>query len=186
MQSHLILANVASSWVQLCSQASAEMSALEWISALTAELERPSSLPCEKRARSHQLSEQRLLPLQGSGKTLAFGLPILQLLHSEALAAGSGALSADPGQTGAEPDAEAEQPQGASEKLGQCPLRALILEPTRELAMQAGPPLNASPGTQCAASHNSCHGTPRSHDSCSSVALGLGWIQSFMIGRECT
>ena len=61
--------------------------------------------------------------MQGSGKTLAFGLPILQLLHSEALADDA----ADVGH--AEAGCQSQQNR-------RTPLRALILEPTRELAMK--------------------------------------------------
>ena len=62
--------------------------------------------------------------MQGSGKTLAFGLPILQLLHSEA-PAGDAAADAGHAEAGCQ-----------SQQTGRTPLRALILEPTRELAMQ--------------------------------------------------
>ena len=80
---------------------------------------------------------------QGSGKTLAFGLPILQLLHGEAPAAGAGALSAGSKQTEADP--EVAEGQNTSTKPGHTPLRALILEPTRELAMQVVPPPHPTP-----------------------------------------
>ena len=61
--------------------------------------------------------------MQGSGKTLAFGLPILQLLHSEAHANDAA-------------DAGHSEAGGQSQQRGRTPLRALILEPTRELALQ--------------------------------------------------
>ena len=75
--------------------------------------------------------------VQGSGKTLAFGLPILQLLHGEAPAAVGDPVSADSRQS--EAAAETERHQDASVKPGHSPLKALILEPTRELAIQVIP-----------------------------------------------
>lgn len=54
----------------------------------------------------------------GSGKTLAFGLPIMQRLVTEA-------------------DGEAGAGLG-ERKIPGSPLRALVLTPTRELAMQVG------------------------------------------------
>ena len=86
---------------------------------------------------------------QGSGKTLAFGLPILQLLHGEAPGAAASAPSAGSLQTGANP--EAAEGQEAPAKLGHSPLRALILEPTRELAMQVLP---SSRQMQCSGMHH--------------------------------
>jgi ATP-dependent RNA helicase DDX24/MAK5 len=66
--------------------------------------------------------------LQGSGKTLAFGLPILQLLMQEQQAAAAAAAAA------AGPDAPPPPPS---------PLRALVLAPTRELALQVTDHLSA-------------------------------------------
>ena len=81
------------------------------------------------------------LTVQGSGKTLAFGLPILQLLlNSQAAEQGKGAAVSTEaeGMEGVEGDADQESPQegakGSNNRGGL--LRALILAPTRELAMQ--------------------------------------------------
>ena len=81
---------------------------------------------------------------QGSGKTLAFGLPIIQLLLEEQSRAddSSGAAPEDAG--GGDPPGMADAgtgqaegvPVGARKRMGG-PLRALIVAPTRELAMQA-------------------------------------------------
>eukprot|EP00887_Chlorella_sp_A99_P006649 scaffold3.g6649.t1 len=82
----------------------------------------------------------------GSGKTLAFGLPILELLLRERQqrgaqaaeprgrrAGGAGAVGAEGG-AGAGADGGAEGQQGRLGSGG--PLRALVLAPTRELALQ--------------------------------------------------
>lgn len=79
--------------------------------------------------------------MQGSGKTLAFGLPILQILMAERHAATATAAAIDSAE---ELDAAANVTDGdiapevpdASRPSGGGPLRALILAPTRELAMQ--------------------------------------------------
>ena len=73
--------------------------------------------------------------MQGSGKTLAFGLPILQLLHSEAPAVEAEAGIMEAGTTAAEAMAHITGQRPGPEAAHR-PLRALILEPTRELAMQ--------------------------------------------------
>lgn len=79
--------------------------------------------------------------LQGSGKTLAFGLAIIQLLLEEQGRADDGTDTAPgaAGDDGDTADAGAAQtegvPVGARKRLGG-PLRALIVAPTRELAMQ--------------------------------------------------
>lgn len=75
--------------------------------------------------------------MQGSGKTLAFGLPILQLLHSEAPALEAEAGITAAGTTAAEAMAHINGQRSGPEAAHR-PLRALILEPTRELAMQVG------------------------------------------------
>ena len=75
--------------------------------------------------------------MQGSGKTLAFGLPILQLLHSEAPAVEDEAGITEAETTAAEAMAHING-QRAGPEAAHRPLRALILEPTRELAMQVG------------------------------------------------
>ena len=75
--------------------------------------------------------------VQGSGKTLAFGLPILQLLHCEAPAVEADAGIMEAGTTAAEAMAHITGQQSGPEAARR-PLRALILEPTRELAMQVG------------------------------------------------
>lgn len=77
--------------------------------------------------------------MQGSGKTLAFAIPILQALMHEratalrvamkAAAAGEGALSDPSDSSSAEAMIQMTAPAAG-------PLRALILCPTRELAMQ--------------------------------------------------
>ena len=71
--------------------------------------------------------------LQGSGKTLAFGLPVLNYLVSEARHAAEGHASAD---------ATAKQ-RRAIDVRARNKLRALILCPTRELAMQVSAHLTA-------------------------------------------
>lgn len=75
--------------------------------------------------------------VQGSGKTLAFGLPILQVLHSEAPAVEADAGIMEAGTTAAEAMAHITG-QRSGPEAARRPLRALILEPTRELAMQVG------------------------------------------------
>ncbi len=72
--------------------------------------------------------------MQGSGKTLAFGLPILQLLDAAAPAAGADAVTTEV--LPSEGDPVNGEGQQAAAGIGQTPLRALVLEPTRELAMQ--------------------------------------------------
>jgi len=67
--------------------------------------------------------------LQGSGKTLAFGLPIMQLLVDRRQAAAG--LAAD-----------TENTQGTNTQRPDA-LRALVLAPTRELAMQVSEHLTA-------------------------------------------
>lgn len=86
-------------------------------------------------------NKQGCVTVQGSGKTLAFGLPILQLLlNSQAAEQGEeAAVSTEAGgMEGVEGDADEESPQegakGSNNRGGL--LRALILAPTRELAMQ--------------------------------------------------
>lgn len=85
--------------------------------------------------------------MQGSGKTLAFGLPILQLLlveREQRLSVQGAAKDNAAGDSGAAATAEADMQEGAAEGGGKrnCkggdrgPLRALVLAPTRELAMQ--------------------------------------------------
>ncbi|KAL4431591.1 hypothetical protein ABPG77_001433 [Micractinium sp. CCAP 211/92] len=75
----------------------------------------------------------------GSGKTLAFGLPIMQLLLQEraaegaAGAAGSAAGSQEEGAAAGGPAAAGETEMAARQP---SKLRALILAPTRELALQ--------------------------------------------------
>lgn len=63
------------------------------------------------------------LACQGSGKTLAFGLPILQCILEERQALGAAGL--EQGRKGINQQSDA--PPG---------IRALILTPTRELALQ--------------------------------------------------
>lgn len=84
--------------------------------------------------------------VQGSGKTLAFAIPILQALMHErakalreaaAAAAGDGPVLWDPSDSS---NAEA-MIQMTAPAAG--PLRALILCPTRELAMQVRCPANS-------------------------------------------
>ncbi len=88
-----------------------------------------------------------LLVMQGSGKTLAFGLPILQLLlaergegdaaadmHAQAGEANEAASGARDGEAAGVPLAGV----GKRARRGG-PLRALIMAPTRELAMQVQP-----------------------------------------------
>jgi superfamily II DNA/RNA helicase len=79
--------------------------------------------------------------VQGSGKTLAFGLPILQLLLAERDALSDG-LHTDAQTTRSEENQDKEDVkkhvglgEGSKGKQGGG-LRALILAPTRELAMQ--------------------------------------------------
>lgn len=81
-------------------------------------------------------------PLQGSGKTLAFGLPIMQLLLQEREREQQRRQldeEEEKGEAGGEAEQATEeagaQPTKAGEQEGK--LRALILAPTRELAMQA-------------------------------------------------
>ena len=69
------------------------------------------------------------------GRHWRFGLPILQLLHSEMPTAHADANSEEEGAA-----AGGSQPKLGAERI---PLRALILEPTRELAMQVGLPFPA-------------------------------------------
>ena len=65
--------------------------------------------------------------MQGSGKTLAFALPILQVIMQQRAVSFA---AADHSLTGDRPAA----PAPAHDKSG--PLQALILAPTRELALQ--------------------------------------------------
>lgn len=87
------------------------------------------------------LRKRYCLTVQGSGKTLAFGLPILQLLlNSQAAEQGKeAAVSTEAGgMEGVEGDAGEESPQEGAKRSNNRGglLRALILAPTRELAMQ--------------------------------------------------
>lgn len=68
--------------------------------------------------------------MQGSGKTLAFGLPILQVILQHQA---DQSVVAD---TSADTNGAAAAPEGGRRKPG--PLQALILAPTRELALQVG------------------------------------------------
>ena len=84
--------------------------------------------------------------MQGSGKTLAFGLPILQALLAEKDAmgrAGSGGVQKDAACEVAanhmDNTLEKDKACVASQELGEQRLRALILVPTRELAIQVLP-----------------------------------------------
>lgn len=95
--------------------------------------------------RVHDETYQFKYLVQGSGKTLAFGLPILQLLLAErgegdAAADEDDALvgNADPASAGDEEEGLGGAPPVGGGKRAQTggPLRALILAPTRELAMQ--------------------------------------------------
>ena len=94
----------------------------------------PTSGPQLPRHRAYCIQCQSLNVVQGSGKTLAFGLPILQLLDAAAPAAGADAVTTEALPTEGDPVKGEGQQTAAG--LGQKPLRALILEPTRELAMQ--------------------------------------------------
>ena len=79
--------------------------------------------------------------LQGSGKTLAFGLPIMQLLlqEREREAAEAAAAAAEAGAEEQQPEGQQPQAQGqAQRKREGGKLQALVLAPTRELAMQVG------------------------------------------------
>jgi DEAD/DEAH box helicase len=85
-----------------------------------------AALPCDDAhsARFSVCDSQRVnAVVQGSGKTLAFGLPIVQRLLEERERRGTS--------DAAQRDDGGEKPPGG--------LRALVLAPTRELAMQVRP-----------------------------------------------
>ena len=69
--------------------------------------------------------------MQGSGKTLAFALPIINFLVKEALSNAEEATTSD------------------SERASRTALRALILCPTRELALQVAKDMSAAARTLC-------------------------------------
>lgn len=72
----------------------------------------------------------------GSGKTLAFGLPIMQLLLAERARHAQQELQELQEQQQQGCGGDGEQPAAAQKELPPSPLRALILAPTRELALQ--------------------------------------------------
>ncbi|PSC76969.1 DEAD-box ATP-dependent RNA helicase 13 [Micractinium conductrix] len=72
----------------------------------------------------------------GSGKTLAFGLPIMQLLLAERARHAQQELQELQEQQQQGCGGDGEQPAAAQQELPPSPLRALILAPTRELALQ--------------------------------------------------
>ncbi|KAL4459000.1 hypothetical protein ABPG75_013865 [Micractinium tetrahymenae] len=75
----------------------------------------------------------------GSGKTLAFGLPIMQQLLQERSAAGAAGTAGDAAGTAAaagDVAGTADGAEGGPAGRQPCKLRALILAPTRELALQ--------------------------------------------------
>lgn len=114
-----------------CTEAQETCRALESL----CKLGRNTTLPSAMNFMQQCNDQHILLIAQGSGKTLAFGLPILQLLHSEMPTAHADANSEEEGAA-----AGGSQPKLGAERI---PLRALILEPTRELAMQVGLPFPA-------------------------------------------
>ena len=107
----------------------------------------------------------------GSGKTLSYGLPILQRLLEERDDGGTGEGGDDMAdeihdEDGGEEDGEAEAEGGSRDRPRRRVLRALILTPTRELAMQVASELTRV-----------CHGGDVSSSSSSRTrTIGIGTI----------